>query len=160
MSIKIVSILNYCLDMSTNVASLHRLNRLFVVLFESWRWLQQCCHALPYGLSLVHSVAGPRAEITVSLVTSVSPLLPVASCHIYAGQYGGGTRRGVIASGDKQELMSQLKTEATAYIHLFVLRTYLPRAERQIVFIFRVFRHFLSLEKCPCCSSLANRLAG
>lgn len=82
----------------------------------------------------MHSVAGPRAEITVSLVTSVSPLLPVAPCHIYAGQYGGGTRRGVIASGDKQELLSQLKTEATAYIRLFVQRMYLPRAERQILF--------------------------
>lgn len=50
----------------------------------------------------VGRVVGPRAEITVPSVTSVSPLPPVAPCHVNAGQYGGDTDE---ASGQNKSVI-------------------------------------------------------
>lgn len=135
----------YSLNISASVACFHRGNLLFVN-FESSRDVDHANAVTRHrtGSRSCTALAGPRAELTGSLVTSLSPRLPVASCHIYAGQHGGGASRGVIASGDKEDSESQLRTEAAALLGLFPLRLYSPHAARQFLFILRAFRRGFS----------------
>ena len=93
-------------------------------------------------------------------VTSVSPVLPVASCHIYScrarwRRYG----RCVIASGHKQAFYSKHKTDADTFTHLVVLCVYSPSSERRLIFYSVRFNVFFLQNVHVVARSLTEQLA-